>query len=45
MVFPVVLGAGKKLFAAGDGTKAFRLVESKPAGEVVILRFERKADA
>jgi dihydrofolate reductase len=37
MVFPVVLGAGKRLFRDGAERTAFRLVDTKPAGEVVIL--------
>jgi dihydrofolate reductase len=37
MIFPVVLGAGKKLFAAGVARKAFRVVDTKPAGETVIV--------
>src|SRR5918912_879943 len=36
MVFPVVLGAGKRLFDDGIGKKPLELVESKPAGAVVI---------
>jgi dihydrofolate reductase len=40
MVFPVVLGAGKRLFEDG-APRAFRLVEAQPAGAVVILTFER----
>jgi dihydrofolate reductase len=39
MVFPVVLGSGKKLFGGGE-MKSLRLVETKPVGEVVILRLE-----
>jgi len=39
MVFPIVLGAGKKLFGDGDAT-SLRLVEARPVGEVVILRLE-----
>ena len=42
MVFPVVLGTGKKLFADGD-MNSLRLIETKPAGEVVILRLEPDA--
>src|SRR5581483_7824021 len=40
MVFPVVLGAGKRLFADGFDTQALRLVDAKPPGEVVILTFQ-----
>jgi dihydrofolate reductase len=43
MVFPVVLGSGKKLFADGE-MDSLRLVETKPAGEVVILRLEPVRD-
>jgi dihydrofolate reductase len=38
MVFPVVLGKGKPLFRDGTGRAPFEVVESRPAGEVVILR-------
>jgi len=44
MVFPVVLGAGKRLFGDAAGPIAFRPVETKPAGSVAILTLER-ADA
>src|SRR5205807_2350167 len=39
MVFPTVLGKGKRLFGDSASAKAFRLVESRPVGEdgVVIL--------
>jgi dihydrofolate reductase len=37
MVFPVVLGAGKRLFGDTSDTSALRLVETKPAGECVVL--------
>jgi dihydrofolate reductase len=42
MVFPVVLGGGKRLFGDSGSTKAFRLVESRPVGDdgVVILNYE-----
>jgi len=33
MVFPIVLGTGKRLFDEGLDKSAFRLVESKPVGE------------
>jgi dihydrofolate reductase len=46
MVFPTVLGAGKRLFGDSPSAKAFRLVESRPVGGdgVVILRYEPAAD-
>lgn len=37
MVFPIVLGAGKKLFGDTDATKSMKLVETRTAGETVIL--------
>ena len=39
MVFPTVLGAGKRLFADGSETSTLRLVDSKPAGECLILTY------
>ena len=41
MVFPVLLGSGKRLFADGAGATAFKLVEAKPTGEVVTLTLRR----
>jgi dihydrofolate reductase len=41
MIFPTVLGAGKRLFAEGQGPKDFSLVETRQAGECVILTFRR----
>src|ERR1700682_2551815 len=43
MVYPTVLGAGKRLFGATGETTTLRLVDSKPAGEVVILVLEPAA--
>jgi dihydrofolate reductase len=41
MVFPVVLGAGKRLFGETTDKKPMRLVDSKTVGEgVAILIFE-----
>jgi dihydrofolate reductase len=40
MVFPVVLGKGKRLFSDGADMKALKVVEMKSAGEVVILILE-----
>jgi dihydrofolate reductase len=41
MVFPVVLGGGKRLFEDGNGTTALRLVNATPVGPdgVVILTY------
>jgi dihydrofolate reductase len=41
MVFPVVLGSGKRLFRDGAERTPLRLVDTKPAGEVVILTLGR----
>jgi dihydrofolate reductase len=41
MVFPVVLGGGKRLFADTTGSKPFRVVETKQAAQVVLLTLER----
>jgi dihydrofolate reductase len=41
MVFPVVLGGGKRLFPEGGEKQALRLVESKPfASGVVVLTYQ-----
>jgi hypothetical protein len=45
MVFPVVLGRGKKLFADDGVRQPLNVVEAKPVGEVVILRLEPKTEA
>jgi dihydrofolate reductase len=37
MVFPVVLGSGRRLFAANSATATMKLVECKPAAECAIL--------
>lgn len=39
MVFPVVLGAGKRLFADGIPQRDLELTDSRQAGETVILVF------
>ena len=41
MVFPVMLGAGKKLFADAESTKPFGLAETKQAGATMILVLTR----
>ena len=42
MVFPTVLGGGKRLFGDSASAKAFRLIESRAVGDagVIILRYE-----
>lgn len=40
MVFPTVLGKGKRLFSETSAASSLRLVETKPAGETVILVLE-----
>jgi dihydrofolate reductase len=45
MLFPVVLGQGKRLFAPTSDKKTLRLVESRPVGDgVLILVYRRKDD-
>jgi dihydrofolate reductase len=39
MVFPIVLGEGKRLFPTGIASSSLRLTESRTAGETVILVF------
>jgi dihydrofolate reductase len=43
MVFPVVLGGGKRLFGDGGSTTAFELVESKAVGAGVLILVYRRA--
>jgi dihydrofolate reductase len=43
MVFPIVLGAGKRLFGETSDAVALRLVDAKPAGETLILIYEPSA--
>jgi dihydrofolate reductase len=40
MVFPVVLGSGKRLFNETSKPIPIKLVDSKPAGECLILIYE-----
>jgi dihydrofolate reductase len=45
MVFPVVLGSGKRLFAAGEEKKTLRLSSSKTVGDgIAILIYEPAAE-
>jgi dihydrofolate reductase len=45
MVFPTVLGAGKRMFAGESDVSTLRLVDSKPAGDTLILTYEPARDA
>jgi dihydrofolate reductase len=39
MVFPIVLGGGKRLFAGDGAASGLRLMDAKPAGETLILTY------
>jgi dihydrofolate reductase len=41
MVFPILLGGGKRLFADGVDSTSLSLVETKQTGDVVTLTFRR----
>jgi dihydrofolate reductase len=43
MVFPTALGAGKRLFGETSDATALRLVDTRPAGETLILIYEPAA--
>ncbi len=43
MVFPIVLGGGKRLFADSSGAKPFELFETIDGGPVAILKLRRPA--
>jgi dihydrofolate reductase len=36
MVFPIVLGAGKRLFPDAGGPTSLELVDSKPVGDGIV---------
>ena len=40
MLFPIVLGGGKRLFDESGARATLRLVEAKPAADVVLLRYQ-----
>jgi len=42
MVFPIVLGVGKRLFPEGGESSPLRVIESRTAGETVILIYVPK---
>jgi dihydrofolate reductase len=41
MVFPAVLGGGRRLFSDGNATAAFELVDCRPAAQCAILVYRR----
>ena len=43
MIFPTILGAGKRLFGETSDAAALRLVDAKPAGESFIFMYEPSA--
>ncbi len=45
MIFPIVVGAGKRLFGETGAPVGFQLAEPKRAGETVILTFTPRRDA
>jgi dihydrofolate reductase len=45
MVFPVVLGSGKRLFGETSDKKPLRLVDSKVVGDGVAILTYRPADS
>jgi dihydrofolate reductase len=38
MVFPILLGSGKRLFEQSDTAQSLKLVESRPTADVVLIR-------
>ena len=45
MVFPIVVGSGKRLFSEGRDTKTLKLKETKTLGSgVVVLTYEPAQD-
>ena len=44
MVFPVILGSGKRLFGDTSEMKTLRLAESKPVGDGVLILIYRPAE-
>jgi dihydrofolate reductase len=43
MVFPVLLGSGKRLFTDGIDLKALRLFDTRPVGSAVVILAYRSA--
>ena len=44
MVYPVIVGAGKRLFAATSGTKRLQLVKAKTVGDGIHILVYQPAD-
>jgi dihydrofolate reductase len=44
MVYPVVLGSGKKLFAEGSTSIGFKIVEAQQTGGVLTMRLQPQQD-
>jgi len=40
MIFPIVLGGGKRLFEGSGEPSSLRVVEARPAADTVLLRYE-----
>jgi dihydrofolate reductase len=40
MVFPLLLGSGKRLFQERDVAQSLKLIESRPSADVVLLRLQ-----
>jgi dihydrofolate reductase len=45
MIFPVVLGAGRRLFADGVARQPFRVADTKATGEVLLVTLRRAETA
>src|SRR5262249_10654502 len=45
MVYPVVLGAGERLFVEADDTKPTRLIGARTVDDLAILAYEATPDA
>jgi dihydrofolate reductase len=43
MVFPILIGKGKRLFTGDAAPRTLELVEARPTGQVVILTYRRTA--
>lgn len=41
MLFPITLGAGQRMFEDADVTTRLRLIDSRPAADTLLLRYER----